>query len=146
MKITRAIYFSHRLRPPETHLALDGRNIRLVNHVKYLSVIFDKRITCKLHIEMTEAKAFRAVTRIYSLYKSERLSANIKLTFHKELIRSVMTYACPAWEFTTDMHLLNLQRLQTSLSAALKNFSKCSQVRDLHTAFSLPHLQGVSRL
>jgi hypothetical protein len=38
---TQAIYFSHRLRPPETHLTLNGRNIPFVNHVKYLGVIFD---------------------------------------------------------------------------------------------------------
>jgi hypothetical protein len=28
--------------------------------------------------------------------------ANIKLTLHKALIRSVMTYACLAWEFVAD--------------------------------------------
>jgi hypothetical protein len=77
---------------------LNGRNISFVNHVKYLGLIFEKRITWRLHIEMTEVKVFR----IYSLFKSERLSANIKITFHKALIRSVMTYACPAWELAGD--------------------------------------------
>jgi hypothetical protein len=62
----------------------------LVNHVKYLGVIFDKRITWRLHIEMNEAKAFRTYIRVYSLFKSERLSANIKLTLQKVLIRSAM--------------------------------------------------------
>jgi hypothetical protein len=33
-------------------------------------------------IEMTEAKAFRTIIRIYSLLKNEHLSANIKLTLH----------------------------------------------------------------
>jgi hypothetical protein len=56
---TQAIYFSQRLRPPEAHLTLNGRNIPFVNHVKYLAVVFD-RIRWKLHIEMIEAKAFRA--------------------------------------------------------------------------------------
>jgi hypothetical protein len=54
--------------------------------------IFDKRMTWRLHIEMIEAKAFRTFIRIYSLFKSERLSANIKWTLHKALIRSVMAY------------------------------------------------------
>jgi hypothetical protein len=47
---------------------------------------------------MIEAKAFRTFIRIDSLFRSERLSANMKLTLHKALIRSVMTYACSAWE------------------------------------------------
>jgi hypothetical protein len=46
--------------------------IIFVNHVKYLGVIFDKRITWRLQLEMTEAKAFRTFIRIYSLLKSER--------------------------------------------------------------------------
>jgi hypothetical protein len=41
----QVIYFSHRLRPPEAHLSLNGWNITFLNHVKYLGVIFNKRIT-----------------------------------------------------------------------------------------------------
>jgi hypothetical protein len=84
---TQAIYFSHRLRPPESLLTLNGRNIPFVNNVKYLGVIFDKKITWRPHIEMIEAKAFRAFITTYSLFKSKRLSTNIKLTLHKALIR-----------------------------------------------------------
>jgi hypothetical protein len=62
-------------------------------------------MTWSLNIEMIEAKAFRT-------FKSEWLIANIEFTLHKTLISSVMTYACPAWEFAADTHLLKLQRLQ----------------------------------
>jgi hypothetical protein len=80
-----------KLRPPEAYLTLDGRNIHFVSHVKYLGAIFDKGITWKLHTEMTEAKTFTTLIRIYSLLKNERLSASIKLTLDKALIRTVMT-------------------------------------------------------
>jgi hypothetical protein len=43
--VTQTFYFSHRLRLPEAHLTMNGRNIPFVNHIKYLGVIFDKRIT-----------------------------------------------------------------------------------------------------
>jgi hypothetical protein len=39
-----------------------------------------------------QAEAFRIFVTLYSPFKSERLSADIKLTLHKALIRSVMTY------------------------------------------------------
>jgi hypothetical protein len=54
--------------------------------MKYLGVIFDKRIAWRLHIEMIEAKAFRTFIRIYALFENERLSANFKLTLAKILI------------------------------------------------------------
>jgi hypothetical protein len=41
----RPVYFSRRLIPPEVHLTLNGGNIPFANHVKYLSVIIDMKIT-----------------------------------------------------------------------------------------------------
>jgi hypothetical protein len=64
------VVYSYPLKPCEAHLTLNGRTILFVNHVKYLSVIFDKRITWRLHIEMIEAKAFRIFIRVYSLLKA----------------------------------------------------------------------------
>jgi hypothetical protein len=54
---------------------------------------------------MIEAKAFRTFIRIYTLFKCERLSSNIKLTLHKALIKSVITYAYPTWKLATDTYL-----------------------------------------
>jgi hypothetical protein len=42
-----------------------------------------------LHIKIIEAKAFRAFIRTYSLFKRQRLSANIKRTLHKALSSTV---------------------------------------------------------
>jgi hypothetical protein len=47
----------------------------------------------RLHLQMTEAKGFRIFIRFYTVYKNERLSANI-LTLHKALIIFLMAYSC----------------------------------------------------
>jgi hypothetical protein len=90
------------IRSPEAHFTFIAWNIPFVNRVKYLSVISDKRITWKQHVEIIEAKAFRIFIRIYPVLKNERLCVNIKLTLHKALIRTVITYAYPAWELAAD--------------------------------------------
>jgi hypothetical protein len=133
---TRAIYFTCRNRPPNS-LKLNGRNIPFVNSVKYLGVLLDKTMTWRLHVQMIEAKAFRTFICIYSLFKSELLSANIKLTLHEALIRSVITYACPAWEFVAECHLLKLQRLKNKVLCTIGNFPKSTLVRDMHTTFHI---------
>jgi hypothetical protein len=79
--------------------------------VNSLGVIFDKKVTWGIHIEMIESRAFRTFIRIYYLLKSERLNTIIKLTLQKTLIRGIMTYACHAWEFAADNHLLKMKRL-----------------------------------
>jgi hypothetical protein len=61
----QAIYFSHRIRPPESLLTINGQNIPFVNNVKFLGVIFDRKITWELHIKTIETKAFRAFIRTY---------------------------------------------------------------------------------
>jgi hypothetical protein len=93
---TRGTYFSRNRRPPELHLTLNGITIPFANSAKYLGVIFDSKVTWRLHIEIIEAKSLRTFIRVYPLLNSERLSANTKLTLHKALVRSVMTYASPA--------------------------------------------------
>jgi hypothetical protein len=128
------------IRPPESLLTLNGWNIPFVNNVKYLDVIFDKKITQRPHIEMIEAKAFRTFIRVYSLFKSERLSSNIKLTLHKALIRSVMTYACPSCEFVAGTHVIKLQRLKNKVCRTIDNFPRCTPVCKIHMAFHLPYV------
>jgi hypothetical protein len=71
---------------------------------------------------------------------AELLSANIKLTVHKALIRSVMTYAFPAWEFSADAHLMKLQHLRNRVLRTNGRFRRRIPVRDLHTAFNLPYI------
>jgi hypothetical protein len=134
----QGIYFSHSRRPPESYFTLNGRNIPFVNSVKYLGVIFDKKITWRLHIEMIEAKVFRTFIKSIFPIHSERLSANIKLTLHKALCRTVTIYASPAWEFAAVSHLVKLQCLQNKVLSTIGNFPRRTPVRDLHMAFKIP--------
>jgi hypothetical protein len=97
-------------------------------------------MTWRLRVEMIQAKAFRTFIRLYSLFKSERMSANIKLTIHKALIRSVMTYACPAWEFAAEIHLLKLQRLQNKVLCTIGKLPRHTPVRKLHVAFQISYV------
>jgi hypothetical protein len=53
--------------------------------------------------------------------KKWSLGTNIELKLYKALIRSVMTYACPTWEYAADAHLLKLQRLQNSAPLCWKS-------------------------
>jgi hypothetical protein len=51
-----------------------------------------------------------------------------------------MTYACPAWEFATDIHLQKLQRPQNKVLRTIGNFPSCTLTRDLRMTFNLPYI------
>jgi hypothetical protein len=131
--------FSHRFRPLEVHLTLSRWDILLVIYVKYLGVIFCKRITRRLNIEMIEVKVFRTFIRVYSLHRSERLNSNFKLTLHEALISSVMIYAYPAWKLVSDTYQLKLQRLKNKIICTTGKFPKCRPVPELHMTFQVPY-------
>jgi hypothetical protein len=126
---TQASYFSRRLRVSEDMLQLNGPNIPFVNNVSALDVTFDRRIAWRHHIGRTVTKASQTYVRTSSLFRSGRLCTSIKLTPYKAL-RSVMTYACPSWEYATDAHILKLQRLQNRVLRAIRNLDTCTPVRN----------------
>jgi hypothetical protein len=129
----QAIYFSHRLRPPETYITLNEWDVPFINHAKYLGVISDKSSTFRLNTEMIESKAFRTFIRFYSLMKSELLSANIKVTLHKAVIISVMT--CLLRLGISDRHLpLEIAAPKNQILRT----KRCTPDRYLHTALNLP--------
>jgi hypothetical protein len=51
-----------------------------------------------------------------------------------------MTYACPAWDFAADNHLLKLQRLQNKVLRTIGNFPRRTAIRNLHMSFKLPYI------
>jgi hypothetical protein len=99
--------------------------------------MFDKRITRRLHIQTIEAKVFRTLITNF-LFKSELLSASVKLTLLKALIRFVLPYACPAWGFAAKIHPLKLQHLQNNILRTIGKFLRRTLVRDMYVALHVP--------
>jgi hypothetical protein len=62
------------------------------------------------------------------------------LTLHKALIRFVMTYACPAWEFAAETYLLKLQRPQNKVLRTIDNLPRRTLARDMHVAFQIAYV------
>jgi hypothetical protein len=66
------------------------------------------------------------------------------MTLHKALIGSAMTYACPAWEFAADTHLIKLQRLQNKVVRTFgkivhgaQQFAKCTWLSTCRTCLTM---------
>jgi hypothetical protein len=137
---SQAIYFSRRRKVPGNVLQIKGRDIPFVNSVKYLCVTIDRKMIWRHNIERTVAKVLRKYIKKYSLFKSGHLSANIKLKFYRALIKSVMTYTCPIWEYLADALLLKFQRLQKRVLSAIGNLDRCTPVRELHVTFKISYV------
>jgi hypothetical protein len=87
------------------------------------------------HIERSEAKVLCMNVRIHSKFRSARTSIKIKPTPYKALIRSVMTYTYPTWDYEADANLLKLQPLQNRTLRAVGNVDSRTPVLEWHVVF-----------
>jgi hypothetical protein len=83
-----------------------------------------------MHREIIAIKASRISIRVYSLFKSKRLSADIKLTLYKALIRSIMTYSWHAYP-CAEAYPSKLQRLQNKVLLTTGNFPRSTPNREM---------------
>jgi hypothetical protein len=51
-----------------------------------------------------------------------------------------MTYACPAWEFAADIHLMKLQRFQNKVLHNIGKFPRNTPFRDMHISLQIPYV------
>jgi hypothetical protein len=102
-------------------------------------------MTWRLHIDRIVAKVWHTYLRTYSLFKSEHLSTDIKLPLYKILIRSIMTYACPTWEYAADTNLLKLQCLQNRVLQTTENFERCTLFCKMYVPFQFPYVYNMSK-
>jgi hypothetical protein len=51
-----------------------------------------------------------------------------------------MIYACPAWEFAADTHLMKLRRLQNRVLGTNGKFPRSTPICDMHMAFEIRHV------
>jgi hypothetical protein len=129
-------------RAVEACLKLNGRNIPFVKDVRYLGITFDRRITWRPHTDLIVTKAMRTFAQIYALMKSERLSIKTKMTLYNALIRSKMSYVCPAWESAADTHFMKLQRLQNKILRVTGGFPRRTPTHHMHMALQIPYVYG----
>jgi hypothetical protein len=59
---------------------------------------------------------------------------------YKALIMSIMTYACPTWEYAAGAHLLKLQLLQYRVLHAIGNLHRCTPVPELYAAIKILYM------
>ena len=94
----QALFISRRIRrqTPSGPLRLSNSAINWSEYVKYLGVVFDKRLTMKKHYDHALDKAMKAVKLFYSmLCRRSRLNKRSKIKLYKAAIRSILTYASP---------------------------------------------------
>lgn len=81
--------------------------------VKYLGVLFDKRLTWKPHVLATVNKTYGKIMKLYPfINRKSSLKIQYQLLLFKAVILPSLTYACPVWVNTAATTIEKLQVVQ----------------------------------
>ena len=79
-----------------------------------MGVTLDKRLTWSPHIDQVRKKTAQRMGMLDPLLsRSSDLSVRNVVLLYKQLIRTMMDYACPAWRPAARTHVRRLQVLQS---------------------------------
>jgi hypothetical protein len=115
---TQAIYFTKRRTKelPTDPLHILGKEIAWSPAVKYLGVILDKKLILNQHINYTIEKVNKVIKILYPmLSRKSRLNTSNKLLLYKQVLRPILSYACPVLANTAKIHLKKLQVTQNKI-------------------------------
>ena len=98
-----------KLRPVQ----LIGQQIHWVDTARYVGVTLDTRLTWSNRIDQVREKRHRLGVLGPFLNRRNDLSIRNGFLLYKQLIRTMMGYACPIWRFAAGTHVRKLPFLNT---------------------------------
>jgi hypothetical protein len=86
------------------------------NHVKYLGLHLDRRLTWHTHIFAKRKQLELSLTKIYWLLgRKSKLSTNNKLPIYKVILKPIWTYGIQLWGTTFNSNSEILERFQSKV-------------------------------
>lgn len=136
------LFVTRRRKSPSTTIQMFGENINWERKVKYLGVIFDSRLSFIPHVDYVVSQAKGSMAVLFPLIcPKSKLSIRNKCHLYKACVRSIMTYAIPAWAHVSKTRLKKLQVVQNK--AIRRAFGAPWYVRNdqLHAESGIPSIR-----
>ena len=146
---TQLIIFPHKprasfLKPNNNHV-IKMNGVILNWSVKYLGLIYDKKLTFKDHIEGIQTKCNKYVRCLYPLInRNSRLCLKNKLLIYKQIFRPAMLYAVPIWSSCCSSRKKTLQRIQNKILKMILKRPPWFSTLELHRLTNVETLETMS--
>lgn len=118
IKTESALFYAGSKRMDPAVINILDKDIVTSDSLKYLSIIFDRRLNFKKHFEYIEAKAGRVMRYLWKLMPNLRGPIEEK-RFYSNVIHSVLLYGAPVWAEAFGQYKsyqISIDRIQRSLA------------------------------
>lgn len=118
-------------------IAINNEPIPQCDHIKYLGMTLDRRLTWKEHIKKKRKQLDIKLKNLYWLLgRNSKLSLNNKILVYKVILKPVWTYGIQLWGTASNSNLEILQRFQSKALRVISNapwyISNANLHKDLH--------------
>lgn len=142
---TNAIFFTKRRKPrylPDRQLRILDSPIQWVDNIRYLGIIFDKKLTFKYHINNTIMKVNKIICTLYPLInRKSKLSISNKIIIFKTIFNPILMYGSPVWGRCAQTHIKKLQICQNKLLKLIMNLPYYTNTKYLHIKAGVQKVQ-----
>jgi hypothetical protein len=122
-------------------VTLIGEPIQWVDTIHYLAVTLDARLNWSPHIDQVRKKTAQRIGMLGPLLNTKSdLSVRNGVLLHKQLIRPMMDYACPAWRSAARTHIRRLEVLQSKCFRVATGAPWYVSNRQIHDDLCVPLL------
>lgn len=122
-------------------IEINNSKIPWKNHICYLGINLDSKLSFKFHIDSALKKANFVISTLFSIFKKDSaLSASLKLLIYKIYIRPVFTYAAPLIVNAPKTHLNRLQTMQNKCLRMALNLPRYTWIDELHDLAEIPKI------
>lgn len=141
---TEAIIFTMRRQPLPPPLKTEqGKNIEWKTSVRYLGLHLDSKLKYTKHIKEVRSKGLAAISALRPIFnRKSALTIKNKILLYKQLIRPILTYACPVWSNTCKNNFNKLQVIQNKAVKIIYNTPYYTNLKKLHTRYSIPTIKN----
>ena len=144
---SQAIVFSRKSTANLEKLKLNDENINYAPLAKYLGITFDKNLTWNNQIQEFKRKFAERYSRINPLFITMKIPLTTKINLYKAYIRSVITYAAPAWMGSSKLKMQKIQVLQNRCLRKIGGYDRYTRIQQLHEDLRVERIEDfVKRL
>lgn len=122
---SQSIFFTRKRKPqflPNIKLNMNGIEIDWVTQVKYLGIMFDKKLLFANHITYVIEKVQKYIRIFYPfINRKSKLFTKTKIVLFKVVFRSLMLYGAPVWQSCSNVHKKKLQTHQNKILKMMLN-------------------------
>lgn len=114
------------------------------NHVKYLGIHLDRRLTWTKHIESKKIQIKLRLSQLqYLINWRSKLSLENKILIYKSIIKPIWTYGFELWSSACASNLIKIQRVQNRILRIITGAPWFIKNKNIHKDLDIPEINDL---